>query len=53
MSVAKKTRKGEEPTKIEQRKGGRWEREPPGKTNSLHARPIYTGQTQGEGKKNI
>ena len=50
MEVAKRQGR-ERPTKIEQRKVGRWEREPQVKQPALHARPIYVGQAQGEEKK--
>ena len=50
MEVAKRQGR-EKPTKIEQRKVGRPEREPQVKQIALHARPIYIGQAQGEEKK--
>ena len=51
MAVAK--RKGEKPTKIEQRKfwGPEWG--PQVKQTALLAGPIYIGQAQGEDKKHI
>jgi len=53
MVVAKKDKEKKKPMKIEQRKVRGWEWEPQVKQTALLASPIYTGQAQGEEKKNV